>query len=182
MPEAIEESVPGRKPMSRLTTLIVVLVSAIIAPSEVLAKSWKGITPLHSKSRDVVEQFVACDKTETRCQFTLDNDEVMIVFSGSRIGVLECPRVPKGTVLAITVKFGSPKSLKEIKPKNKRFRVFDPSSSANHGYKTYYYGFMINTFKGKVIGVVYIAEQKDVHLCAPYYEDPKAFVAVGLLP
>ena len=173
------------KLMSKLITLIVVLVWPIIVPSEVVAKSWKGITPLGSNSRDVVAQFVACDKTEIRCQFTVDNDEVMIIFSGSRIGVLECPRVPKQTVLAITVKFSRPRRLQEIKPKNKRFTVFDPSSPPKRGYKTYYYvddGFMINIFKGKVIGVVYIAAQKDVHLCEQFYEHPKAFVAVGLLP
>jgi len=52
-------------------------------------------------------------------------------------------------------------------------------------YKTYYYlreGFMINTYRGQVIGLVYIAEQKDIQLCPEYYADPKAFVEVGLFP
>ncbi len=108
----------------------------------------------------------------------------MVVFSGSKIGVLECKRVPNGTVLAVIVKFSSPKNLQEYQIKNKRFTVFDPSSPRKQGYKTYYYvedGFLINTYKGKVIGLVYLAAQKDIHLCPEYYNDPKGFVEVGLI-
>lgn len=41
---------------------------------------------------------------------------------------------------------------------------------------------MINTYKGQMIGLVYIAAQKDIYLCPEYCEDPKAFVEVGLIP
>ena len=53
------------------------------------------------------------------------------------------------------------------------------------GYKTYYYaneGFLINSYKGQVVGLVYVAAQKDIHLCPEYYADPKGFVEVGLVP
>lgn len=149
-----------------------------------LAKSWREIMPLRSTAKDVTKLSQGCKETETRCQFTIEDQEVMIIFSGSKIGDLECKQVPKGTVLAVIIKFSRPKRLREFQLKNRRFKIFDPSTPPNMGYKTYYYakdGFMINTFKGQVIGLVYIAAQNDVHLCPEYYEDPKAFVAVGLM-
>ena len=75
------------------------------------------------------------------------------------------------------------RKLHEFQIKNKTFEVFDPSSPPKRGYKTYYSvkdGFMINTYKGQAVGLVFIAAQKDIHLCAEYYQDPKAFVEVGL--
>ena len=109
----------------------------------------------------------------------------MIVFSGSSIGALECEGVSRGSVLAILVEFTRPRSLQEFQIKNKRFEMFDPSSPAGRGYKTHYYvdeGFMITTYKGRAIGLVYVAAQKDIHLCPKYYQDPKAFAAVSLVP
>ena len=38
------------------------------------------------------------------------------------------------------------------------------------------------SYRGQMIGLVYIAEQKDIQLCPEYYADPKAFVEVGLFP
>lgn len=171
--------------MSKLIiTFALVLVLTAVTP-DALAKSWRQITPLRSTAQDVATLSQGCEETETRCQFTLEDQEVMIVFSGSKIGALECKQVPKRTVLAVILRFSRPRRLREFQLKNKQFRVFDPSSPPKLGYKTCYYaqdGFMINSYKGKVIGLVYIAAQKDIHLCPEYYEDPKAFVEVGLIP
>jgi hypothetical protein len=54
----------------------------------------------------------------------------------------------------------------------------------NYGYKGYYRPnrFIISSFKGRVVTIVYIAEQKDLHRCPEYYEDPKGFVEVGINP
>ena len=160
-----------------------VLIS-IFSPTT-LAKSWKGVTPLRSTAQDVAHLSQVCAQTETRCQFTLEDQEVMIIFSGSKIGDLECPRVPTRTVLAIIVRFSQPRKLREFQIPKRQAKTFDPSSPPKRGYKTYYYlqeGFMINTYRGQVIGLVYIAEQKDIQLCPEYYADPKAFVEVGLFP
>ena len=115
----------------------------------------------------------------------MDDAEVMVIFSGSKVGDGECPQVPKGTVLAIKVKFTRPESLKKFQLKDKKFTVFDPSYPTDHGYKAYYYeddGFLISTANDEVVQLVYIARQKDIHLCPKYYDNPKAFVAVGLIP
>jgi hypothetical protein len=167
--------------LKRAITFGLFLLLATGTPA--LAKPWRKITPLRSNARDVAKLWRECEKAETRCQFTFEDQEVMIVFSGSKIGALECERVPNRTVLAVIVKFSRPKKLQEFQSKNKTFEVFDPSSPPKRGYKTYYYvkdGFMINTYKGQVVGLVFIAAQKDIHLCPEYYQDPKAFVEVGL--
>ena len=162
-----------------------VVALVMVLTTNTFAKRWREITPLRSTAYDVAKLSQACEDQETRCQFTLEDENVMIVFSGSKIGALECERVPKRTVLAIIVKSNHPKDLQAFRIRDKTFKVFDPSSPPKRGYKTYYYvedGFMINTYKGQVIGLVYIAAQKDLYLCPEYYEDPKAFVEVGLIP
>lgn len=140
---------------------------------------------MRSTALDAAELSSACKETDTRCQFTWDDNEVMVVFSGSNVGVLKCEQVPKGTVLAIIVRFKRAKKIREFQIKNKQFKVFDPSSPPKRGYKTYHYvqdGFLINTYKGRVVGLVYLAAEKDIHLCPEYYADPKAFVEIGLVP
>ena len=162
---------------------VVLLLILTIRTPDSLAKPWKEITPLRSTTQDVAKLSEQCREAETRCQFTTDDQQVMVIFSGSKIGAMECERVPTGTVLAIIIKFSAPRKLSEFRPKNQRFKVFDPSSPPNRGYKTYYYkqdGYMINTYKDRVIGLVYIAAQKDTQLCPDYYKDPKGFVEVGL--
>jgi len=165
--------------------MFAVTLLVIARPPDAMGKSWRQIKPMRSTSHDVARLFKGCEEVETRCQFTLEDQEVMIVFSGSNIGALECKLVPKRTVLAIIIKFSRPRSIKTFHLKNRKPKIFDPSSPPKQGYKTYYYepeGFMINTYKGEVIGLVYVASQKDIHLCPEYYDDPRAFVDVGLVP
>jgi hypothetical protein len=171
--------------MLRLSIIFSLLLLLTGETHDTLAKSWRQITPLRSTAEDVKKLAESCKETETRCQFTFEDQEVMIIFSGSNVGVLECASVPKGTVLAVIVKFSRPRRLRDFQLKNKKFKVFDPSHPPEMGYKTYYYendGFLINSYKDQVIGLVYIAAKKDVHLCPEYYKDPKGFVEVGLVP
>ena len=123
---------------------------------------------MHSTAQDVRQLFPACEDTETRCQFTLEDQNVMVIFSGSNIGVLSCNRVPKGTVLARIVRFRGSKKLEDFKLKRARYITFDSSEPPKHGYKAYYYrreGFIINTYAGKVIALVYLATVEDIPLC-----------------
>ena len=171
--------------MSRLSTILCLLFLITGDPRNTLAKSWRQITPLRSTVEHVTKLSDSCKETDTRCQFTLGDQEVMIIFSGSKIGFLECARVPKGTVLAVIVRFARPRRLQDFLLKQKKFKVFDPSHPPDMGYKTYYYerdGFLINSYKGQAIGLVFIAAQKDVHLCPEYYKDPKGFVELSLVP
>jgi hypothetical protein len=88
-------------------------------------------------------------------------------------------------VLAVAVKFKSPPLLKNFRLKNQKEIFFDPSNPPNEGYKGYYYpkeGFIVSSFEGRVLEVVYIAKQEDLHLCPEFYDDPKGFVEVSLYP
>jgi hypothetical protein len=115
----------------------------------------------------------------------LEDQEVMIILSGSKIDVLECERVPRQTVLVVIIRLKTPKNLRAFQIKNKRFKTFDPSSPPGASFRAYYDtqdGFLINTYRGQVIGLVYLATQKHAHLCPEYYKDLKSFVEGGLQP
>jgi hypothetical protein len=74
------------------------------------------------------------------------------------------------------------RKLQDFKLPRERFTTFNPSARSQRGYKAYYYcraGFIISTYEGKVIGLAYLAAEKDFSLCPEYYDDPKAFVAIG---
>jgi hypothetical protein len=171
-----------------MTNLTIKLLCATIVLSagafEAFAKGWRGVTPLRSTRQDTARFSKEC-AAQNRCQFNLDDSEVMIVFYDRSLAFTECPKVPEGTVLAIIVKFNQARKLEDFTIKNRKFRVFDPSSPPNKGYKAYYYfedEFIINTYQGRVLEVVYIAAKKDTRLCPSYYEDPKGFIEVGLQP
>jgi len=161
---------------------IVLLV--MTASSDTFAKSWRGITPLHSTAQDVRKLFPACEEKETGCSLAFEDQEVVIIYSGPDIlgGPAECKGIPKGTVLAIIVRFHGLKKLEEFKLKRERFTTFDPSDPPKRIYKAYFYareGLIINTYEGQAFQLAYIAAEKDIPLCPEYYDDPKGFVAIG---
>src|SRR5882757_1558522 len=103
--------------MSKLTITFALVLFLTVWTSDTLAKSWRQITPLRSTAQDVAVLSQACAEVESRCQFELEDQEVMIVFSGSKIGALECERVPKRTVLAVIVRFNHPGRPREFQLK-----------------------------------------------------------------
>jgi hypothetical protein len=170
--------------MRRLTTKILLLCLVLTAGTvDVSAKRWRNLTPAHSTKFDAAALVKECDTPKMGCHFEDDNSEVQIIFSGGDLVDGKCPNMPAGTLLAVVVKFKRPQPLKNFRLKNQKEIFFDPSSPPNHGYKGYYYpaeGFIISSFEGRVVTVVYVAQQKDLHLCPEYYEDPKGFVEVGI--
>ncbi len=175
----------GSKPYQKFIIAFALVMLVLTASSNTFGRSWRDVRPLHSTAQDVRRLFPACEEKETGCYLALEDREVTVIFSGGKIGLSECKGVPKGTVLAVIVRFRSPRKLQEFTLKRERFTVFDPSNPPKRGYKTYYYardGFMINTYRGKAIELVYLAAKKDIPLCPDYYKDPKGFVEVGLIP
>ena len=171
-----------RNPTPKVVGLVLAL---LVSPLSVSAKPWRGLTPAHSTRLDAARLAKECEKPGiTGCHFEYENSEVQIIFAGGNLDS-RCPKMPAGTVLAVAVKFNSPPPLKNFRLKNQKEVFFDPSHPPNHGYKGYYYpkeGFIISSFEGRVIEVVYIAKQEDLHLCREFYDDPKGFVEVGLYP
>lgn len=162
---------------------LAVMLFVAIASSDTFAKSWRGITPLHSTAEDVRKLFPACEEKPTGCSLTLEDQEVVLIYSGGNLGgPSECKGIPKGTVLAIIVRFGGSKNLQEFKRKRERVTTFDSSEPPRRSYKAYYYareGFIINTYRDKAFQLAYIAAEKDIPLCPDYYDEPKDFVVIG---
>ena len=170
---------------SRIMKVLLLSVIVTAGTIDVLAKRWRTLTPAHSTKVDAAALVKECETPKTGCHFEDDNSEVHIIFSGGDFGNKICPKMPVGTVLAVVVEFKSPQPLKNFRLKNQKEIFFDPSSPPNHGYKGYYYpkeGFIISSYEGGVVTVIYVAQQKDLHLCPEYYKDPKGFVEVGIYP
>jgi hypothetical protein len=88
-------------------------------------------------------------------------------------------------VLSVIAQFVRPKKLSEFNVQKQRLEVFDPSSPQGAGYKAFYSakeGFIVNTYKGEVIQLVFLPTKREQQRCPDYYSDPKGFVAVGLIP
>jgi len=176
-------AVPMRILMQRLILLSWCLVVFLMGARIVSAKEWRGIVPLHSTRADVVRLFGSCSQPDGGCQFQLGNEEIHIVFStGLMSEYHECARkLPPETVLLIEVKLTTPARLEALRITQKNFRTFDPSTPPKMGYKGFIdekEGLVINTYRGKVLQLDFIAASKDVHLCPSYYEDPKSFIQV----
>ena len=172
---------------SQIIRTLVVSLGLLAGAVDVVAKRWNSLTPAHSTKLDAARVAKECDKPDSKgCYFEFENSQVTIILSGGNLrDHADCPNMPAGTVLAIAVKFNTPQPLKKFRIKNQKEIFFDPSSPPNHGYKGYYYpqeGFIISSYKGRVVEVVYVAEQKDIHRCPEYYADPKGFVEVGIYP
>ena len=167
---------------ARIVLLSIILTAGAV---DVFAKRWRSLTPARSNKLDAAALFKECETPKMGCDFEDDNSEVQIIFSGGNLVDGKCPNMAAGTLLAVIVKFKNHQPLKKFRLKNQKEILFDPSHPPNHGYKGYYYpkeGFIISSFEGRVVEVVYIAEQKDLHRCPEYYEDPKGFVEVGIYP
>ena len=173
--------------MKKLTIKFLLFCLSLTAGTvDVLAKRWRTLTPARSSKLDAAALVKECETPKMGCHFEDDKSEVQIIFSGGNLSDLaDCPSMPAGTLLAVIVRFKTPQPLKNFRLKNQKEILFDPSHPPNYGYKGYYYpkdGFIISSFEGRVVEVVYIAEQKDLHRCPEYYEDPMGFVQVGIYP
>jgi hypothetical protein len=180
--ESREELVIVSKLYQKFLIAFAIILFVMTASSGVSAKSWRGITPLRSTAEDVRKLFPACEEKPTGCSLTFDDQEVVIIYSGGGTGPGECRGVPKGTVLAVIVRFRDSKKLQEFKLNRERVTTFDSSEPPRRIYKAYYYareGFIINTYKGNAFQLAYIAAQRDIPLCPEYYDEPKDFVVIG---
>jgi hypothetical protein len=168
--------------MKRLLLISLFVFIATVSAPHIIAKEWRGITPLHSTQSDVVRLFGGCSDRDGGCKVRVGNEEAYFVFSN---GVVvseyhECARkLPPNTVLLIEVTLINPPTLRALQINRKNFRTFDPSSPPNIGYRGYIdekQGLIIKTYKGNVLQLDYIASAKDVGLCPSYYEEPETFI------
>ncbi|MDQ3472156.1 MAG: hypothetical protein M3447_00315 [Acidobacteriota bacterium] len=154
----------------------------IVASQSISAAEWRGIVPLHSSRADIVRLFNVCGDNKKRCFFSLEDQNVQVVFSGWQGAFGGCPRsIPKDTVLLVRVRFNKPMPIKELKINLKKFKAFDPSYPSAIGFRAYIdekSGLLIKSYQGRVVEFDYIASQDDQAFCPRFYENPRDFVAV----
>src|SRR5688500_8624468 len=100
---------------------------------QVTAEEWRGIVPLRSTREDVTRLFGQCSGKENLCEFTLPNEDILIVFSSNDA----CPNLPADTVLLIERELRAATTLAGLGLDQRRFKSFDPSWPRKIGYRGY---------------------------------------------
>jgi hypothetical protein len=167
----------------RFATKILSSTSILLfAFSVASAKAWRGIVPLHSSRQDVVRLLNQCEDKKERCSFSLEDQDVMIVFSGWQHAFNTCPKsIPRDTVLLVRVRRNRGIPVQDLKVNLKTFKAFDPSYPSRIGYRAYIdekSGLLIKAYKGDVVEFDYIAAREDQAFCPRFYESPRDFVSV----
>jgi hypothetical protein len=154
------------------------------------AEGWRGIIPFHSTRADV-ERLLGQPPPSPgnytlnrgRSIYFTDEGKVYIIYANDFFGsesINEClKKLPKDTVLFMSVEPKRDVELGSLNLDLRKFKTFDPSSPKGIGYKGYLdreAGLLVRAYKGRVDEVCYIAAAKDSHLCPKYYEDPESFV------
>ena len=159
-----------------LSTLLLLAASGYA-----IAKEWRGITPLRSTRADVVRLFNQCSDQREACAFTLENDKVYILFSGGLTDAYgECAsRLPSETVMFIDVELKATQKIKSLNLNKKKFKTFNPAEPYQMDLKGYWNesdGLLINTLRGEVIQIDYLAAPADKSACSIFYEAPESFI------
>lgn len=163
------------------TSLSILLL--VVASEYSVANEWRGITPLRSTRADVVRLFNQCSDQREACAFTLGNDKVYILFSGGLTDDHgDCARrLPSETVMFIDVELKATPKIKSLNLDKKQFRTFNPAEPYKmevKGYWTESDGLLINTLRGKVIQIDYLAAAADKSRCLSFYEEPESFIRI----
>jgi hypothetical protein len=156
---------------------LILFFTCVLAAREVAAEQWRGIKPLTSTRADVVRLLGQCGGEKNWCEFTLDNEEILIEFSS----VQSCLKVASDTVLSIQRELRTAMPIEALFNDKRRFKSFDPAIPRNLGYRGFIdekAGLLFKTFRGEVFQINYIAPKNDWQVCPDYYRTPRAFVAV----
>jgi len=151
----------------------------LIMAQHVEAEEWRGITPLKSTRADVVRIFKECTDQQESCEFSVDTEDITIVFAG----IQNCVGVPVDTVLSIQRELQHDTTLEALGLDKRRFKTFDPSTPPKLGYRGFIddqAGLILKSLDKKIFQINYIATEKERSACPKYYENPRDFVEVFL--
>jgi len=158
---------------SLLLTLLFVITTHCVS-----AEEWRGLTPLKSTRADVVRIFDECKANESYCEFTIENEDVVIVFADVR----NCVGVPADTILSIQRELQHETTFAALGLDKRRFKSFDPLPK-EFGYRGFIddqSGLLLKSFRGQIFQINYIPTKKERSSCPDYYRDPREFVQVFL--
>ena len=162
--------------MNPIGKSIFLFFAIMIAAAQVAAQEWRGVTPLRSTRADVVRLFGQCSDEKPWCEFTIKNEDILIIFSKPG----DCDVAPD-TVLSIQRELKTATTFAALGMDKRRFKSFDPSLPRGMGYRGYIdekLGLLLKTFGGEVFQINYIAAKKDWRVCPTYYRRPREFVQV----
>jgi hypothetical protein len=167
--------------MKLKTVFAFVLPLTFLFAHDVTAKDWRGIVPLHSSRADVVHRFSQCANAADACTIRIGNEDAYVVFStGAMSEYYECARrLPTDTVLHVEVELQAPRKMADLGIRERKFRSFVPAAAPEKRYRGYVdedEGWVVETYKGRVRRLYYIAGRKDWSLCPSYYHVPEAFI------
>jgi len=143
----------------------------------VSGEEWRGLTPLKSTRADVVRVFNECTDRNSYCEFTIENEDILIEFAG----IQSCSGVAADTVLSIQRELQTETTFEALGLDKRRFKSFDPSIPQKLGYRGFIdeqSGLLLKTFGGQVFQINYIPTNKERSACPNYYRNPREFVQV----
>lgn len=153
--------------MNLLSLIAFCLLSSFYLGRDRVTKEWRGIVPLHSTRTDVEKVLNVKSSSKFVEVFELDGESVMIVFAEHPCKKsYEKWNVPIGTVLEIGI---TPKTEMLLSDLNIDIKTFKKTIEVGKDIAVTRYadennGFIIETAKGKVIGLSYLPTKKDDHL------------------
>jgi hypothetical protein len=169
--------------MKHLLSVSLQLAAVVVLSSNVAAKSWHGITPLHSTRTDVEKLWgkpVPPPPNSGRA-YTLNDDRSIYFTNEGEVYVLyarftsACDKsVTPDTVLWLSVTPKRKIQLSDLHIEENKFRTYDPAEPKGTGYKAYTNeadGYSILTFKGLVQEIYYQPTTDDRKLCPSYFEN-----------
>jgi hypothetical protein len=167
--------------MAKILLCLSILIGSL---QHISAKEWRGIVPSRSTREDVSRLLGQCSDPNVRCAFSLEKEDVYMVFSGLVTDYHECAKdLPADTVLLIEVTPKTEFRLSDFQIDEKRFSKFDPASPPGLGFAGYLSeeeGVVFRTYKGKVQQIDYFAAAKDKHRCSSYYQSPRDFIQMNV--
>jgi WG repeat protein/PKD domain-containing protein len=162
---------------------VILITILLLSGSETsYAKEWRGIVPLRSTRSDVVRLLNQCSDQIEACRFTLETENVHILFSGGLAAAYhECAkRLPPETVMFVAVEPQVNLKLDDLHLDKRTLQSFNPAEPVKGKLKGYFStdGLVTSLFKDTILQIFYIAGESDKGVCADYYVQPQSFVAV----
>ncbi|HKY30407.1 MAG TPA: hypothetical protein VJM12_20915 [Pyrinomonadaceae bacterium] len=165
--------------MNALIKAGLVLAILLFAPEASYARDWRGIVPLRSTRADVVRIFNQCSDQREACAFSLDREDVFILFSGGLTKeYARCSRsLNPETVMFVQVEPRTKLKLDVLKIRKKTLEAF-PSTTTHRDIRSYRSndGLLVSTFGGTILQLFYLGAVPDEHPCARYYDEPELFI------
>lgn len=119
--------------------LLLLLLIAVVWARVSTAKPWRGIEPLRSTRADVIRLLNQCVNEREACEFTIESEEVYILFSGGLSDEhSDCMhKLPPETVVFLESRPIKNAKVSKSLLKTGRFQKFNPAAPWKVGFNGY---------------------------------------------